>query len=96
METANTLSENIQLKNAGGGTTVVTLSVGASGFINFDMINLLITAPAWRNSLSITSFGSLQSLTGPVQAAICNGKLNADVQSQFSTMSEVCLSPTIA
>lgn len=80
MERENTIPENVLLKNTGGGTTIVTVSVGASGFINFDMIGLLVTAPTWRNSLSITSFGSLQNLTGPVQAAICDGKLTADKQ----------------
>jgi hypothetical protein len=83
VEVANTIPENILLKNTGGSTFIVTVSVGAQGFVNFDTLNLLASPPASRNVLSTTRFGWLQNLTSPVLAAICNGK------SHFNTFSAI-------
>jgi len=76
VEVNQTLPENIMLKNAGGANTVViTVSVGAQGFVNFNFINLLASEPRWRNILNTTKYGWLQSdLTIPTLAATCNGK----------------------
>jgi hypothetical protein len=76
VEVAQTIPENILLKNTDGvNTVVITVSVGAQGFVNFDFLDLLASAPRWRNILSTYRFGWLQSnLTIPLLAATCNGE----------------------
>jgi len=74
VDTAQTLAENILLKNTDSPNThILTVSVGAQGFVNFNMLNLLASGARWRNILSTTRFGWLQSnLTIPLTSALCN------------------------
>jgi Mg-chelatase subunit ChlD len=73
IEVNQTIPENILLKNVDRAKTVViTVSVGAPGFVDFNMLNILASAPAYRHILSTTKFSWLYNLTYPVVEATCN------------------------
>jgi hypothetical protein len=80
IDTGNTLIENRLLKAAGGTgsswgyTSVITVSVGADGFVNLDMMNSLASEPYFIHRFNVTSFSNLQTLSTPVVNTVCNCK----------------------
>ena len=71
VEEDSTIPENVLLKNT-GDTTVITVSVGASGFVDFGVVNMIASRPVPRNVFNTTRFGWVQNLTSDVLAAACN------------------------
>lgn len=78
IDTGNTLFENRLLKATGGTssnwgyTTVITVSVGADGFVDLGMMGALASEPYFIHTFNVTSYNNLATLSSPVVNTVCN------------------------
>ena len=73
VDAEQTIPEAVRLKNE-GMAVVKVLAIGASSFINLNVLRSVASRPAERNIYNITSFNSLPAYIASLIKSTCNGR----------------------